>query len=121
MRLLLDAHISPAIARALRALGIDIYALSEWCDGKYLNEDDDVILAAAFADERTLVTYDERTYPAILTAMAQEGLSHAGVIYVKSRTIRQHDVGGLIRALRAMVEAHGEELWTDRTMYLRPA
>jgi predicted nuclease of predicted toxin-antitoxin system len=121
MRLLLDAHISPAVARALRAHGIDIYALSEWRDGEYRHKDDDVILAATFADGRTIVTYDQRTYPAILTAMAAEGLSHAGVIYANARTIRQEDLGGLIRALRALVEAHGEEPWTDRTMYLRPA
>ena len=121
MRLLLDGHFSQAVSRPLRVSGIDVFTLDEWHDGSYRNLADMVILAAAVAEDRTLVTYDEKTIPNILRAWGVEGRSHAGIIFVKNRTIRQQDFGGQIRALRALVEAHGEELWADRTMYLRPA
>src|SRR4051794_15137825 len=121
MRLLLDAHMSPAAARVLRAIGIDVYALSEWQSGYYRHHLDEEILAAAVADARTLVTYDERSFSPILAAWALDGRSHAGVILVNVRTIRQQDRGSQIRALRALVEQSGDEPWVDRVLHLRSA
>jgi hypothetical protein len=40
---------------------------------------------------------------------------------VNDRTIRQQDVGGLIRAIRTLVDARGDESWVDRVMYRPPA
>ncbi len=120
MRLLLDAHCSPAVSRPLRAIGIDAWTLDEWLEGTYRHAEDVQILAAAVIEVRTLVTYDCKTMPGLLGELAATGRSHSGVILVDERTIRQHDFGGLIRALRALVERHGDEPWTDRMMYLSP-
>jgi hypothetical protein len=57
----------------------------------------------------------------ILASREEAGLSHAGVIRVNNRTIRQGGYGGLIRALRALVEEHGGEDWRDQVRYLLPA
>jgi hypothetical protein len=121
MRLLLDGHFSQVVSRPLRASDIDAFTLDEWHDGSYRDFADPVILAAAAAEVRTLVTYDEKSIPDILRAWAMDGRSHAGVVFVNNRTIRQNDFGGLIRALRALVEERGDEDWQDRVEHLRPA
>jgi hypothetical protein len=121
MQLLLDGHFSRAVSRPLREDGTDVVTLGEWHDGAYLSEEDEDILAAAAAEGRTLVTYDERTFPGLLREWGAEGRSHGGVIIVKNQSIRQQDFGGQIRALRALVEEHGDEDWRDQVAYLRPA
>lgn len=121
MLLLLDAHFSQAVSRPLRASGVDAFTLSEWHDGSYRDLADTVILAAAVAEGRTLVTYDEHTIPSILRAWGADGRSHGGVVLVNNRTIRQNDFGGQIRALRALVEERGDEDWRDQVAHLRPA
>ena len=80
MRLLLDGHFSPSVSRPLRAHEIDVWTLDEWHEGRYRHSCDNRILAAAFAEARTLVTYDNQTIPDLLTALGEQGRSHAGVI-----------------------------------------
>ena len=121
MRLLLDGHFSQAVSRPLRASEIDVWTLDEWHGGRYRHSSDDRILAAAFAEDRTLVTYDVQTIPDLLTELGELGSSHAGVVYVNNRTIRQGDFGGQIRALLAFINQYGDETWVDRVMHLPPA
>jgi hypothetical protein len=121
MLLLLDAHFSTSESRPLRTNAIDALTLDEWHDGIYRDSPDEEILTAAAAEGRTLVTYDVRIGPELLEAWAAQGRSHGGVVFMNARTIRQGDYGGLIRALQALVEAHGDEDWHDIVAYLRPA
>ena len=117
MRLLLDAHISPAVAQGLQHDGIDALSLRDWLDGRHRDASDEVILTAAVADERVLVTFDLRTIPTLLKEWAETGQQHAGVILVDERTVRQQDVGGLRRALRRLVEQESGVTWIDRVVY----
>ena len=119
MRLLLDAHVSPAVARALQAGGSDALAPRDWHGGQYRTASDAQILAAAVAEERVLVTYDLRSIPPLLKEWAQSGRHHAGVILVDRKTIRPGDVGGLRRALAAVVFERGEVEWRDRVELLQ--
>ncbi len=121
MRLLLDEHLSPALARQLRQRGIDALAIWEWHDGAYRNVVDPTLLAAAYVDGRVLVTYDQRTIPPILREWAETGQVHAGVVFVDERTIRQSDMGGRLRAIVWLVMEHGQADWTNRVDYLRRA
>jgi predicted nuclease of predicted toxin-antitoxin system len=121
MRLLLDAHFSTSVSRPLRADDLDVYTLDEWHNGKYRDAGDDEILAVATAEARILVTYDNHIISDIVMVWAAMGRSHAGIVFISSRTIRQQDVGGLIRALRALVEQFEELDWVDRIMHLPPA
>ena len=73
MRLLLDAHVSPAIARDLQREDVDAIAVRDWLDGEYRSAPDDQLLAAAGADGRVLVTYDCRTIPPLLKEWAETG------------------------------------------------
>ena len=121
MLLLLDAHFSTAVSKPLRTRGIDAQTLDEWHDGAYRHSSDEAILTAAAVEGRTLVTYDIRIRSEILNVWAAHGRAHAGVVFVNVRAIRQGDYGGLIRALRALVEQRGDEDWHDLVGHLRPA
>ncbi len=121
MLLLLDAHFSTAVSRPLRTSGIDVFTLDEWHGGVYRHSSDEEILTVASAEGRTLVTYDIRIRSEILEVWAVHGRSHAGVVFVNARTIRQGDYGGLIRGLRVLVAERGDEHWRDQVAYLRPA
>lgn len=119
MRLLLDAHISPAVARSLQHEGFDAVAVRDWLEGIHRSAPDDQLLAAAAVDDRVLVTFDRRTIPPLLKEWAETGHHHAGVILVDEKTVRPNDVGGLVRALRRLIDAAGAESWHDRVVYLR--
>ena len=118
MRLLLDSHVSPEVARQLLDRCIDAVALPNWLDGTYRSAPDDAVLTAARADGRTLVTYDLLTIPPLLKEWTESGRHHAGVILVDERSLRQSDIGGQLRALLALAVRSGEEPWEDRVVFL---
>jgi hypothetical protein len=121
LRLLLDEHISPRVAKGLRrnASRISVHALAEWEDGSFLGQDDAACLKEAAAQGLTLVTYDRRTIPPLLKNWAEAGLQHGGVIFVDEKTISPADIGGLVRALRDLSRATKDWDWTDRVCFLR--
>lgn len=121
MRLLLDAHVPPAVARTLKADGVDIETLQTWLDGVHRDTSDGQILTAVHADARTLVTFDCRTIPELLRVWAETGRQHSGIILIDDRTIKQSDVGGLVRALRQHIQESGNEAWTDRVVFFKRA
>ena len=75
MRLLLDAHLSPAIAQRLTAEGIDIVSLQDWQGGIYLRAPDHQILAAALPEGRVLVTFDRRSIEPLVKRWAERSAS----------------------------------------------
>ncbi|MGH2487053.1 MAG: DUF5615 family PIN-like protein [Ktedonobacterales bacterium] len=118
MRLLLDEHVGIAVARGLVAAGCEAVALRDWHAGAYLQTADDDILRTACEEMYTLVTYDLRTIPRLLKQWAEQGIPHGGIVFVDQRTIAPNNIGGLIRSLRRLVEAHGDAEWVGRVMYL---
>ena len=121
LKLLLDEHISPAVAKGLRVRkrSIVVYGMAEWKHGEFLGQDDSTILRQASQERLTLVTYDRRTVPPLLKTWAESGRSHGGVIFVDDRSISPADIGGLVRALLRLYKAAGRTDWTDRVGYLR--
>jgi hypothetical protein len=120
LKLLLDEHISPAIAAGVRrrVLAIAIRALVDWEGGNYIGCDDATCLTAAMKRVWTLVTYDRRTIPPLLKSWAEEGRRHGGVIFVDDKTISPADIGGLVRALVELAETARRWDWTDRIVFL---
>ncbi|MCC7020283.1 MAG: DUF5615 family PIN-like protein [Ardenticatenales bacterium] len=118
---LLDEHLSPSIATAVKATRptIAIQALQTWRAGNYLAADDAAILRAAAADGITIVTFDLRTIPPLLRAWTEQGVAHGGVIFVHRQSIRPSDVGGIARALVQVWDASGGDDWADRVVFLR--
>ena len=121
LKLLLDEHISPAVARGVRRLNraTTIIPLVEWEGGKFLGQEDETCLREAANQGLTLVTYDRRTIPPILKQWVEEDRHHGGVIFVDEKTIAPSDLGGQVRALTALVKEGRRWDWTDRICFLR--
>ena len=122
LHLLLDEHISPNVAITMRKLEpkVKVEALTEWQQGQYIGLPDDVILAAAHRDGRTLVTYDQVTIVPLLSQLAEQESHHGGVVFVSHWTIRQNDFGKLARILVALWQAEHKRNWIDRCVYAQP-
>ncbi len=101
MRLYLDEMIPPAVAGALREAGADAVASVE---RDALGLSDAAQLARAIHEERALVTYDVRDYVLLAAAAASAGRDQFGIVLVAARIIPPSDIGGLVRALQALLD-----------------
>jgi hypothetical protein len=121
LKLLLDEHISSDDAAGLRRrnAALLVRSMVEWEHGSFLGQEDSVCLQEAFVQGLTLVTYDRRTIPPLLKTWAEEGRSHAGVIFVDEKTISPADIGGLVKSLGVLVKQTRTWDWTDRIVFLR--
>lgn len=121
LKLLLDEHISPDVARGLRRRhrALDVRCLVEWENGHFLGQEDSACLWEAAAQGLTLVTYDRRTIPPLLKTWAEEERTHGGVIFVDEKTISPADIGGLVWALTGLARETGNWDWTNRIYFLR--
>jgi hypothetical protein len=120
VKLLLDEHVSPEVAKGLgrRNPALVVIAMTAWDNGAYLGADDATCLQAAAAQQLTFVTYDRRTIPPLLKNWLEEGIHHAGVIFVDEKTISPADIGGLVRALHDLGKIAADWDWTDRAVFL---
>lgn len=121
LKLLLDEHISPSVARSLRrhSSGVVVHTILEWDQGVLLGQSDPLVLQAAARHKLTLVTYDRRTVPSLLKAWAEEGRSHAGVVFVDEKTIAPGNIGVLAQALTQLLRERGSWDWKNRVLFLR--
>lgn len=89
LKLLLDKHISPTRADALRRRlkSLVVSCIAEWEGGELLGQQDSGCLQQAAARGFTLVIYDRRTIPPLLKAWAEEERKHGGVIFIDEKTI----------------------------------
>ncbi len=121
LKILLDEHISPDVAKGVhrRLPGLTILSIVEWENGEFLGQEDSAVLREALAQGFAFVTYDRRTIPPLLKQWAEEGVSHAGVIFVDEKTISPADIGGLVSALAMLERETRLWVWVDRVVYLR--
>ncbi len=123
LSLLLDEQISPVVADqiAIRRPEIRIQSIYRWRHDVLTGVPDELVLQAAAQDALTLVTYDLKTIPPLLTEWCALRIPHAGVVFVDDRTIAPDDFGGLVRALIFLWEQEHERDWTDRIVFLGAA
>jgi hypothetical protein len=121
LKLLLDEHISPAVANGLRRRnrGVEIRYMVEWEEGRFLGQEDSACLREAATQGLTLVTYDRRTSPPLLKTWAEEERMHGGVVFVDEKTISPADIGALVWALTRLARETGDWDWTNRISFLR--
>ena len=118
LRLVTDSHVPPAIAKAARKLAaLDVVPLRDWHGGLYLHESDARLLALAWEENVTLLTYDVNTFPLAVKERLEAGLSHAGMLYVSAR-YRQNDIGAIARGLVKLWRAERGLDWTNRICFL---
>src|SRR5580700_1863486 len=113
LKLLLDEHISPAVAAGLigRHRSLTVHSMVVWEEGRFLGEDDSACLESAAEQQLTLVTYDRRTIPPLLKTWAEEGREHGGVIFIDEKTISPANIGGQVRALTNLIRTAAKWNW----------
>jgi Domain of unknown function (DUF5615) len=121
LRLLLDEHLSPDIARQLRERGHDVVAVGERAD---LRGRPDRVHFAALPDvQRAIVTRDLADFRPLLAEALRRGGKTYGLVCMPRRfALNRAGIGRLVRALDALLQAHpavdaaiarGGELWLD--------
>jgi hypothetical protein len=106
VRLLLDEHFSPEIAESLRPHGHDVVAVAEREDLR--GRADAVILAAAAAERRVVVTEDVGDLMSLAARRLPDRKPHRGVVLVARHAFPRYrsGFGAIIRALDALLAAH---------------
>lgn len=79
LRLLLDEHHDPEVARRLRDLGYDVIAVAERDDLR--GRPDPEIFAVATTEGRAVVTENVRDFMALVRRAAERDERHPGVIF----------------------------------------
>jgi predicted nuclease of predicted toxin-antitoxin system len=109
MKLYLDEHLSPLLARMLRNRGIDCLTTIE---AGNLGQSDEAQLTYAAGQGRVLLTFDREDFLALAAQWAECGHPHAGLI-----VSRQGSTSELLRpllhliALRGKDDLHNHILW----------
>lgn len=121
MRLLLDEHLSPEIARQLRARGHDVVAVAEHTELK--GRADRAHFAAQDEQRRAIVTRDLGDFRPLLNEVLRLGGRSYGLVCVPHRfSLSRDGMARIVRALEAVLEAHpdddaltrcGGEIWLD--------
>ena len=120
MKLLLDEHIWPGVAKLLKQIipAAEVESIHSFCGGRMMNSDDAVILREAHQAGRVLVTYDVNTIPALLQEMAAVNDEHSGVIFISAKSFAQNDHKRIARALAKIMREEAGYVWTNRVMFL---
>ena len=122
MRVLLDEHFSPEIARQLRDRGHDAVAVREQSDIRGLSDRD--VLALATAQRRAVVTENVADFIELHRAAIITHTSHFGLIFTSPRQFprTRRAIGRLVRALEAWLSVHpSSDDLRDQTWWLEPA
>lgn len=109
MRLLLDEHLSPEIARQLRSRRHDVEAVVERPD--LVSLPDHELFARMAAERRAIVTNDVLDYVKLLNEALGVGDENYGLLLSDDRSMpRSKDTIGLfVRVLDEFLEAHPAE------------
>ncbi|OGL15577.1 MAG: hypothetical protein A3F92_05760 [Candidatus Rokubacteria bacterium RIFCSPLOWO2_12_FULL_71_22] len=113
MKLYLDADLSPRIAAALEARGVDAVSAH---DAGMARASDPEQLAFAAREARCLVTADVRHFRALAVEAVREQRPHAGIILSSPRF--RGAIGAIVSALARVAERYPEGLGEYDVVYL---
>lgn len=114
MRLLLDGHLAPEIARQLRARGHDVIAVKE--HPELIGRADRVHFASMPAQARAIVTQDLGDFRPLLGDAMRAGTKTYGLVCVPARvSLRREAIGQLVASLEQVLQRHpGDQDLIDR-------
>lgn len=119
MRLLLDGHFSPHIARRLRELNYDVLASRDRVELHGLSDAD--LLALAARERRALVTKNVADFAELHRAAIMTGERHFGLVFTSPRRFPRttRAIGRLVKALDAfLVSFESDEALVNQTWWL---
>ena len=107
MKVLLDEHLSPEIARQLRERGHDAIAVGERTDLR--GRPDRVHFASLPEEQRVIVTRDLADFRPLLAEALRRGTPTYGLVCVPARfPLNRDGIGRLVAALDALLQANPE-------------
>ena len=118
MKLALDHHYSPLIARGLRSRGHDVIAVAET---DWETEEDESLLGLCSHDQRALVTNNVADFAVISRRWQTDGRSHFGLIFTSDTSLpRSRDnVGRFVKALDTLMNLNPNlDSFVERTHWL---
>lgn len=108
LRLLLDEHFSPEIARHLRELGHDVIAVKERPD--LIARSDRAHFASMRDQRRAIVTQDLGDFRPLLEQATNAGETTYGLICVPSKVrLRREATGQLVTALDQLLKENSDD------------
>jgi Domain of unknown function (DUF5615) len=121
VRLCLDEHYTPEIARQLRERGHEVSSVKE--RPELLGQPDTALLAAAIHEHSALMTENVGDFAAIEQALAARGDDHWGLIYTSPRSLPRATatIGLFVEALDTFLsERPGEDAFRNQVWWLQP-
>lgn len=121
MRLLLDEHFSPEIARQLRDRGHDVVAAREVVEVRGFSDRD--LLAVAVLQQRAIVTENVADFVELHRAAIITATPHFGLVFTSPRQFprTRRAIGRIVQALDALLAAHRPvDALRDQTWWLEP-
>lgn len=106
MRLLLDEHYSPEIARRLRARDHDVAAVAERADLVGLSDEE--LFRRMAREERAIMTNDVKDFVPIANRAAVNGEDHYGLLLASDKSMprRLEAIGHVVDALNEFLSRH---------------
>ena len=110
-QLYLDEDVDPLLAQVLRNRGIDCLSTQE---ANNCGKSDKDQLAFAVNHGRAFLTFNVRDFVQISQNYAVEGKKHSGIILSQHHPFRE-----LLRRTLLLLQKHGKEELTNRTVWLQ--
>jgi predicted nuclease of predicted toxin-antitoxin system len=119
VRLLLDEHYSPEIARQLRTRGHDVVAVAE--RGDLVGLGDDELLRRMARERRAIMTNNIKDFVPLATRAALEAGDHYGLVLTSDRSMprRLDAIGRFVEALDEFLQRHeGDDSCRNKVQWL---
>lgn len=119
MRLLLDEHYSPEIARQLRARGHDVLSVRERQDLAGLKDAD--LFARVVSEGRAILTNNVGDFMPLSHQLLLGGEGHFGLLFTSDKSLprRKDTIGQYVRVLdQLLTDNPGEDACRNRILWL---
>jgi hypothetical protein len=119
VKLLLDEHDSPEIARQLRTKGHDAVAVAERAD--LIGLSDDELLRRMAQERRAIMTNNVKDFMPLASRAAVAADDHYGLLFTSDRSMprRGDTIGRFIDVLDGFLQRHeGEDGYRNRVQWL---
>jgi Domain of unknown function (DUF5615) len=119
VKLLLDEHYSPEIARQLRTRGHDVVAVTERADLVGLSDDE--LLRRMAQERRAIMTNNVKDFMPLASRAAVAADDHYGLLFTSDRSLPRGigTIGRFVDALNGFLQRHeGGDSYRNKVQWL---